>query len=159
TVAGVLFGVSFGVAAEEIYTKGEYKVIVNGVSAIIYKNNAPVIAGINTKTGSAITINQKELLDGSAKILTENGLNPKDPNVKLTADVKGKIQNYINTIKYPVYAESLKKENLQNITVADIEKIKSNVDAVSTVITSKTAADYNQAVSNGMSSEAALTVA
>ncbi|HFS3132356.1 TPA: hypothetical protein ACHYMF_005138, partial [Escherichia coli] len=73
------------------------------------KNNAPVIAGINTKTGSAITINQKELLDGSAKILTENGLNPKDPNVKLTADVKGKIQNYINTIKYPVYAESLKK--------------------------------------------------
>ncbi|EPU7438817.1 YadA-like family protein, partial [Escherichia coli] len=159
TVAGVLFGVSFGVAAEEIYTKGEYKVIVNGVSAIIYKNNAPVIAGINTKTGSAITINQKELLDGSAKILTENGLNPKDPNVKLTADVKGKIQNYINTIKYPVYAESLKKENLQNITVADIEKIKSNVDAVSTVITSKTAADYNQAVKNGMSSEAALTVA
>ena len=155
-LAGVLFGVSFGVAAEE-YTKGEYKVIVNGVSAIIYKNNDPVIAGINTKTGSAITINQKELLDGSAKILKENGLDPNKP--KLTADVKGKIQNYINTIKYPVYAESLKKENLKNITVADIEKIKSNVDAVSTVITSKTAADYNQAVSNGMSSEAALTVA
>ncbi|ENE7472241.1 hypothetical protein ABNX25_004882, partial [Escherichia coli] len=159
-LAGVLFGVSFGVAAEEIYTKGakgEYKVIVNGVSAIIYKNNDPVIAGINTKTGSAITINQKELLDGSAKILKENGLDPNKP--KLTADVKGKIQNYINTIKYPVYAESLKKENLKNITVADIEKIKSNVDAVSTVITSKTAADYNQAVKNGMSSEAALTVA
>ncbi|HBN0695883.1 TPA: YadA-like family protein, partial [Escherichia coli] len=156
-LAGVLFGVSFGVAAEEIYTKGEYKVIVNGVSAIIYKNNDPVIAGINTKTGSAITINQKELLDGSAKILKENGLDPNKP--ELTADVKGKIQNYINTIKYPVYAESLKKENLQNITVADIEKIRSNVDAVSTVITSKTAADYNQAVSNGMSSENALKIA
>ncbi|MDA6666537.1 YadA C-terminal domain-containing protein, partial [Escherichia coli] len=53
----------------------------------------------------------------------------------------------------------LKLENIKKLKDTDVEKIKKVKDDVSKIITSKTAADYNQAVKNGMSSEAALTVA
>ncbi|EZJ33233.1 yadA-like C-terminal region family protein [Escherichia coli 2-005-03_S4_C2] len=72
---------------------------------------------------------------------------------------ESKTQDYFNSIAYPVYLPELKLENIKKLKGTDVEKIKKVKDDVSKIITSKTAADYNQAVKNGMSSEAALTVA
>mgnify|MGYP005953874333 FL=1 len=59
---------------------------------------------------------------------------------------------------FQVFPE-LKLENIKKLKDTEVNKLKTVKDDVSKIITSKTAADYNQAVKNGMSSEAALTVA
>ncbi|HFP0897362.1 TPA: YadA-like family protein, partial [Escherichia coli] len=85
-------------------------------------------------------------------------INKDDPNIKqMVAQAAGNSGRY--TVSLPSGLPSLTTENIFNLKVTDIEKIKSNIDGVNSVITSKTAKDYNIAISNGMSSEAALTAA
>ncbi|EMA2754458.1 hypothetical protein U2H75_005339, partial [Escherichia coli] len=107
--------------------------------ANILKDGKDIFNGLggvlNTQTGKITTINITEALTSS---------NPQDVaySISMPSD-------------YPV----LTLDNIKNLTPEDITAIKQNVESVAKVITSKTAADYNQAISNGMSSEAALTVA
>ncbi|EFG8210474.1 hypothetical protein BMA70_005098, partial [Escherichia coli] len=106
-----------------------------GAEIVKAKGNEEVFLGaINTTTGSIMAFNKEEA-------------------------AKSKTQDDFNSIVYPVYLPELKLENIKKLKGTDVEKIKKVKDDVSKVITSKTAADYNQAVKNGMSSEAALTVA
>ncbi|WP_250911437.1 hypothetical protein, partial [Escherichia coli] len=164
-VAGLLL-VSGGAIAQENFTRGDFSIEFynNGDIAKIVnkkdKNDEGIIA--NTVTGTITTVNKQEVENAI------NALYAAYPNIKEKATKDPKILQMVvqqageaarYSISLPPEFPSITGGNLQNITVADIKKIKSNVDAVSTVITSKTAADYNQAVSNGMSSEAALTVA
>ncbi|HEF0908548.1 hypothetical protein QE609_24050, partial [Escherichia coli] len=148
-VAGLML-VSSGAMALDIPVKGSDNLIIrindsnNEMASIIDKSKKTeevVLGAINTTTGSIMAFNKKEVTD----FLEKHG--------------KSKTQDYFNSIAYPVYLPELKLENIKKLKGADVEKIKKIKDDVSKIITSKTAADYNQAVSNGMSSEAALTVA
>ncbi|EFG9107173.1 hypothetical protein BL877_005263, partial [Escherichia coli] len=140
-VAGLLL-VSGGVVAatpEDVKIGDEYivKFYKDGEGAEIVKakgNEEVFLGAINTTTGSIMAFNKEEA-------------------------AKSKTQDDFNSIVYPVYLPELKLENIKKLKGTDVEKIKKVKDDVSKVITSKTAADYNQAVKNGMSSEAALTVA
>ncbi|HBN7238308.1 TPA: hypothetical protein L3438_005232, partial [Escherichia coli] len=165
-VAGLLM-VSVSSFAQEMVIGDKYKILVdeNTQSAKIVgiNDSINVFDGvINIQKGTVTTVNKQEV---------ENAINDlyvAYPEIKEQAEKDSQIMQMVvqqageaarYSISLPPEFPSITEGNLQNITVADIEKIKSNVDAVSKVITSKTAADYNQAVSNGMSSEAALTVA
>ncbi|MEC6498217.1 hypothetical protein VXS66_26165, partial [Escherichia coli] len=148
-VAGLML-VSSGAMALDIPVKGSDNLIIrindsnNEMASIIDKSKKTeevVLGAINTTTGSIMAFNKKEVTD----FLEKHG--------------KSKTQDYFNSIAYPVYLPELKLENIKKLKGADVEKIKKIKDDVSKIITSKTAADYNQAVKNGMSSEAALTVA
>ncbi|HFD2615146.1 TPA: YadA-like family protein, partial [Escherichia coli] len=151
-VAGLLL-VSGGVVAatpEDVKIGDEYivKFYKDGEGAEIVKakgNEEVFLGAINTTTGSIMAFNQKEVTD----FLEKHGK---------TLD-ESKKQDYFNSVAYPVYLPELKLENIKKLKGTDVEKIKKVKDDVSKIITSKTAADYNQAVKNGMSSEAALTVA
>ncbi|TXP03948.1 hypothetical protein, partial [Escherichia coli] len=148
-VAGLML-VSSGAMALDIPVKGSDNLIIrindsnNEMASIIDKSKKTeevVLGAINTTTGSIMAFNEKEVTD----FLEKHG--------------ESKTQDYFNSIAYPVYLPELKLENIKKLKGADVEKIKKIKDDVSKIITSKTAADYNQAVKNGMSSEAALTVA
>ncbi|HAW7153911.1 TPA: hypothetical protein JLB60_004851, partial [Escherichia coli] len=140
-VAGLLLVSGGGVAAtpEDVKIGDEYivKFYKDGEGAEIVKakgNEEVFLGAINTTTGSIMAFNKEEA-------------------------AKSKTQDDFNSIVYPVYLPELKLENIKKLKGTDVEKIKKVKDDVSKIITSKTAADYNQAVKNGMSSEAALTVA
>ncbi|WP_097511924.1 YadA C-terminal domain-containing protein [Escherichia coli] len=158
-VAGLLL-VSGGVVAAtpaDVKIGDEYivKFYKDGEGAEIVKakakgNEGVFLGAINTTTGSIMAFNKDEFTKGAADILKKHGNTP---------EVKSKIQDYFNSIAYPVYLPELKLENIKKLKGTEVEKIKTVKDDVSKIITSKTAADYNQAVKNGMSSEAALTVA
>ncbi|EEV8850726.1 hypothetical protein EHJ72_005001, partial [Escherichia coli] len=111
--------------------------------ANILKDGKDIFSGqggvIDVKSGKITTINIKE-----AQEALISGSNP---------------QTVAYSVSMPANYPSLTLDNIKNLTPEDITAIKQNVESVAKVITSKTAADYNQAVSNGMSSEAALTVA
>ncbi|EJJ3124994.1 YadA-like family protein [Escherichia coli] len=160
-VAGLLL-VSVNSFAQEVAI-GDYKIIVDDTTEsariVQAKDNKDIFTGvINIKNGTITTVNTDEVNAAIARFSKEKPDLVKDQSaLKMVAQAAGEAARY--SISLPPEFPSITEGNLQNITVADIEKIKSNVDAVSTVITSKTAADYNQAVSNGMSTEAALTVA
>ncbi|HAW8332286.1 TPA: hypothetical protein JLT53_004880, partial [Escherichia coli] len=145
-VAGLLL-VSGGVVAatpEDVKIGDEYivKFYKDGEGAkIVDAQGKEVLGAINTTTGSIMAFNKEEV----ANFLAKHG--------------ESKTQDYFNSIAYPVYLPELKLENIKKLKDTDVEKIKKVKDDVSKIITSKTAADYNQAVKNGMSSEAALTVA
>ncbi|EFE9472170.1 hypothetical protein GBH05_25970, partial [Escherichia coli] len=151
-VAGLLL-VSGGVVAatpENVNIGDEYivKFYKDGEGAEIVKAKGKkevFLGAINTTTGSIMAVNEEEFTN----FLATHGK---------TLD-KSKMQDYFNSIAYPVYLPELKLENIKKLKDTDVEKIKKVKDDVSKIITSKTAADYNQAVKNGMSSEAALTVA
>ncbi|EEV1839319.1 hypothetical protein ERU40_005001, partial [Escherichia coli] len=64
----------------------------------------------------------------------------------------------MESIRYTIDAPSLKKENINKLTSADLDKIKANVEVVSKTITSETAPVYREAIQNGMTSEDALAV-
>ncbi|WP_447440172.1 hypothetical protein, partial [Escherichia coli] len=155
-VAGLLL-VSGGVVAatpENVNIGDEYivKFYKDGEGAEIVKtkgNKEVFLGAINTTTGSIMTFNEKEFTDILKKHLEKHGNTPD----------KSKMQDYFNSVAYPVYLPELKLENIKKLKDTEVEKIKTLKDDISKVITSKTAADYNQAVKNGMSSEAALTVA
>ncbi|EES0431975.1 hypothetical protein CYM96_005054 [Escherichia coli] len=160
-VAGLLL-VSVNSFAQEVAI-GDYKIIVDSTTEsariVQAKDNKNIFTGvINIKNGTITTVNTDEVNAAIARFLKEKPDLAKDQSaLKRVAQAAGEAARY--SISLPPEFPSITEGNLQNITVADIEKIKSNVDAVSTVITSKTAADYNQAVSNGMRTEAALAVA
>ncbi|MED9215838.1 YadA C-terminal domain-containing protein, partial [Escherichia coli] len=111
--------------------------------ANILKDGKDIFNGLggvlNTQTGKITTLNITE-----AEAALQTGSNPQDVaySISMPSD-------------YPV----LTLDNIKNLTPEDITAIKQNVESVAKVITSKTAADYNQAISNGMSSEAALAAA
>ncbi|HFP1231895.1 TPA: hypothetical protein ACHKFA_005157, partial [Escherichia coli] len=95
---------------------------------------------INTKTGAITTVNKTEL---EQKIKNTRGVEP---------------QRIMESIRYTIDAPSLKKENINKLTSADLDKIKANVEVVSKTITSETAPVYREAIQNGMTSEDALAV-
>ncbi|HBC5801335.1 TPA: hypothetical protein KEV27_005162, partial [Escherichia coli] len=166
-VAGLLLVSGGAVAANpaDVNIGGKYivKFYNDGEGAKILKNaqgnKEVLLGGINTSTGSVITFNRDEFEKGSERILKENGIDMSKPNAAITPEVASKIQDYLNSIAYPVYLPELKLENIKKLKDTEVNKLKTVKDDVSKIITSKTAADYNQAVKNGMSSEAALTVA
>ncbi|MBF5692552.1 hypothetical protein HQI60_02220, partial [Escherichia coli] len=166
-VAGLMLVSSGAMAAEpEVINVGDgtqyqIKIFNNGASAEIYdvKNKSQLMGAINTVTGKVTTVNKKEV--GAAIKAFEASLSKEqkelyDKSVDLK---KATLVQAGYTYRYSIDVPLLKADKLNSITVDDVNNIKSNFDKVSTVITSKTAADYNQAISNGMSSEAALTVA
>ncbi|ELC8119591.1 hypothetical protein QYB02_005068, partial [Escherichia coli] len=160
-VAGLML-VSVNSFAQEVAI-GDYKIIVDDTTEsariVQAKDNKDIFTGvINIKNGTITTVNTDEVNAAIDRFSKENPDLVKDQSVlQMVAQAAGEAARY--SISLPPEFPSITEGNLQNITAADIEKIKSNVNAVSNVITSKTAADYNQAVSNGMSSEAALAAA
>ncbi|ENI9284526.1 hypothetical protein ABZ245_005021, partial [Escherichia coli] len=134
-------------------TQYQVKLYNNGEVAEVYdvKAGRQFLGAINTTTGSVSTVNNAEIKSAMELFLKEN------PSAAGQGQAVAQIIGEMH--RYSINVPSLKLDNIDTLTVTDIESIKANVDAVSKVITSKTAADYNQAVSNGMSSEAALTVA
>ncbi|EJK1447872.1 hypothetical protein NK105_004974, partial [Escherichia coli] len=158
-VAGLMLVSSGAMAAEpEVINVGDgtqyqVKLYNNGEVAEVYdvKAGRQFLGAINTTTGSVSTVNNAEIKSAMELFLKEN------PSAAGQGQAVAQIIGEMH--RYSINVPSLKLDNIDTLTVTDIESIKANVDAVSKVITSKTAADYNQAVSNGMSSEAALTVA
>ncbi|EOS4086262.1 hypothetical protein HLB21_RS27180, partial [Escherichia coli] len=158
-VAGLMLVSSGAMAAEpEVINVGDgtqyqVKLYKNGEVAEVYdvKAGRQFLGAINTTTGSVSTVNNAEIKSAMELFLKEN------PSAVVQSQAVAQIIGEMH--RYSINVPSFKLDNIDTLTVTDIESIKANVDAVSKVITSKTAADYNQAVSNGMSSEAALTVA
>ncbi|EGE0199391.1 hypothetical protein DNC88_26140, partial [Escherichia coli] len=147
----------------QVVAIGDYKIIVDDTTEsarIVHaKDNKDIFTGvINIKNGMITTVNTDEVNAAIDRFSKKNPDLVKDKSVlQMVAQVAGEAARY--SISLPPEFPSITEGNLQNITVADIEKIKSNIDGVNSVITSKTAKDYNIAISNGMSSEAALTAA
>ncbi|WP_250911088.1 hypothetical protein, partial [Escherichia coli] len=150
-VAGLLL-VSGGAMAQENIKIGDYTIEFydNGDSAKIVneKTDRANYWGllVNLKDGTITTFNRDEW---KKKV---NGINVNGIN-------KDKVQSLLESVRYTIDAPSLKKENLDNITAEALDKIKTNVEAVSKIITSETAPAYNAAVRSGMSSENALKIA
>ncbi|EEV9072526.1 YadA-like family protein [Escherichia coli] len=144
-VAGLLL-VSGGAMAEDIKIGDNYiiRISENNESArLLDKSGKNALLGlINTKTGAITTVNTTEL----------------EQKINNTRDVEQQ-QRIMESIRYTIDAPSLKKENINKLTSADLDKIKANVDAVAKTITSETAPAYNAAVRSGMSSENALKIA
>ncbi|EQA7517355.1 hypothetical protein ACX6W9_005269, partial [Escherichia coli] len=150
-VAGLLLA-SGGAMAQENIKIGDYTIEFydNGDSAKIVneKTDRANYWGllVNLKDGTITTFNRDEW---KKKV---NGINVNGIN-------KDKVQSLLESVRYTIDAPSLKKENLDNITAEALDKIKTNVEAVSKIITSETAPAYNAAVRSGMSSENALKIA
>ncbi|EET4089803.1 hypothetical protein FIF87_004968, partial [Escherichia coli] len=142
-VAGLLL-VSGGAMAEDIKIGDNYiiRISENNESArLLDKSGKDALLGlINTKTGAITTVNKTEL---EQKIKNTRGVEP---------------QRIMESIRYTIDAPSLKKENINKLTSADLDKIKANVEVVSKTITSETAPVYREAIQNGMTSEDALAV-
>lgn len=121
-------------------------------------NNKEVLAGINTSTGSVITFNSDEFGQGTDKILKANGIDMSKPNAAITPEAASQIQNYLNSIAYPVYFPELKLENIAKLNDAGVEKLKTAKDEISKVITSANAEEYLKAVKSGGDTEAYLAI-
>ncbi|EMQ9344369.1 YadA-like family protein [Escherichia coli] len=165
-VAGLLMMSSGAMAAEMApVTVGNYTInfFDNGQRAQIVDNTGVQGNGmqVNTTTGRVTVVNIDEVEAAVKEITSQPEIAAaiqKDNNLKqYIAQTAGEAARYSVTL--PSELPSLTLDNIKNLTPEDITAIKQNVESVAKVITSKTAADYNQAVSNGMSSEAALTVA
>ncbi|EKK2771523.1 hypothetical protein PMJ71_005132, partial [Escherichia coli] len=131
----------------------------NGEIAKIIDTNSgkDLIEGavIDTGTGKITTVNKNEVSAALDSFIVQY------PQYK---GQEGDIIQIIGqelrySIPLPDGFPSLKLADIENLTPENITAIKQNVESVAKVITTKTAADYNQAVSNGMSSEAALAAA
>ncbi|MCN8221834.1 hypothetical protein MLU11_26500, partial [Escherichia coli] len=81
----------------KFYNDGEGAKIVNA------KGNEEVLGAINTTTGSIMAFNEKEFTN----FLATHGK---------TLD-KSKMQDYLNSIAYPVYLPELKLENIKSLNV------------------------------------------
>ncbi|RNI68395.1 YadA C-terminal domain-containing protein [Escherichia coli] len=158
-VAGLLMVSSGAIAAEMApVTVGNYTInfFDNGQRAQIVAKNGGSLQ-VNTTNGTVTTVNTKEIEEQLSRF--EQSLTEGEKKA-FTGQVKANfIQQLGESLRYSIDTPSLKLENINNLQSSDLDAIKNNVEKVSSVITSKTAADYNQAVKNGMSSEAALTVA
>ncbi|EKJ3664481.1 TPA: YadA C-terminal domain-containing protein [Escherichia coli] len=149
-VAGLMF-VSFSSLSAKPTDRvvGKYTINFgeNGEQATIFDSGKKVIIA-DTVTGTITTFNSGEW----EKKVKENGIIDVEKH-------KDKVQSLLESVRYTIDAPSLKKENLDNITAEALDKIKTNVEAVSKIITSETAPAYNAAVRSGMSSENALKIA
>ncbi|EFE8297872.1 hypothetical protein F0290_25980, partial [Escherichia coli] len=148
-VAGLMF-VSFSSLSAKPTDRvvGKYTIKFfgeNGEQATIVDSGNKVIIA-DTVTGTITTFNSGEW---EKKV---NGIIDVEKH-------KDKVQSLLESVRYTIDAPSLKKENLDNITAEALDKIKTNVEAVSKIITSETAPAYNAAVRSGMSSENALKIA
>ncbi|EKK2771527.1 hypothetical protein PMJ71_005137, partial [Escherichia coli] len=146
-------------------TVGDYTINFydNGQRAQIVDNAGVQGNGmqVDTTTGRVTVVNIDEVEAAvkeitsqpeiAAAIKTDNNL------MQYIAQTAGEAARYSVTL--PSEFPSLTLDNIKNLTPENITAIKQNVESVAKVITTKTAADYNQAVSNGMSSEAALAAA
>ncbi|EPA8394016.1 hypothetical protein ACQ643_005212, partial [Escherichia coli] len=166
-VAGLLMVSSGAMAADPQIikvgdgTQYEIRLYNNGEIADIYdvSQKKQLMGAIDVISGKVTTVNTNELesaIKAFEASLTEEDKKIYDANPAIKAAT---LSSAGNAYRYSIDVPLLKADKLNSITVDDVNNIKSNIDKVSTVITSKTAADYNQAISNGMSSEAALTVA
>ncbi|HCT6880624.1 TPA: hypothetical protein OT676_005161, partial [Escherichia coli] len=149
-VAGLMF-VSFSSLSAKPTDRvvGKYTIKFfgeNGEQATIFDsgNNKVIIA--NTVTGTITTVNTNEVNSLLEAFIKEH------PEEKNAAQIIGE------RLRYTIDAPSLKKENINKLTSADLDKIKANVDAVAKTITSETAPVYREAIKNGMTSEDALAV-
>ncbi|EMA2754241.1 hypothetical protein U2H75_005100, partial [Escherichia coli] len=161
-VAGLMLVSSGAMAAEmDPVTVGDYTInfFDNGQRAQIVDKNGSF--QVNTSTGTVTVVNNNEVQTALNTLL-------KDPDIQAAIQSKvvseqqivqlaGEAARYSVTL--PSEFPSLTLDNIKNLTPENITAIKQNVESVAKVITTKTAADYNQAVSNGMSSEAALAAA
>ncbi len=150
-VAGLMF-VSFSSLSAKPTDRvvGKYTIKFfgeNGEQATISDSGNKVIIA-DTVTGTITTFNSGEW----EKKVKVNGIIDVEKH-------KDKVQSLLESVRYTIDAPSLKKENLDNITAEALDKIKTNVEAVSKIITSETAPAYNAAVRSGMSSENALKIA
>ncbi|HCO3806670.1 TPA: hypothetical protein N8F82_005170, partial [Escherichia coli] len=149
-VAGLMF-VSFSSLSAKPTDRvvGKYTINFgeNGEQATIFDSGKKVIIA-DTVTGTITTFNSGEW----AEKVKVNGIIDVEKH-------KDKVQSLLESVRYTIDAPSLKKENLDNITAEALDKIKTNVEAVSKIITSETAPAYNAAVRSGMSSENALKIA
>ncbi|EOT6788341.1 YadA C-terminal domain-containing protein [Escherichia coli] len=150
-VAGLMF-VSFSSLSAKPTDRvvGKYTIKFfgeNGEQATIVDSGNKVIIA-DTVTGTITTFNSGEW----EKKVKVNGIIDVEKH-------KDKVQSLLESVRYTIDAPSLKKENLDNITAEALDKIKTNVEAVSKIITSETAPAYNAAVRSGMSSENALKIA
>ncbi|HHJ3935871.1 TPA: YadA C-terminal domain-containing protein, partial [Escherichia coli] len=130
----------------KFYKDGEGAEIVKAKA----KGNEGVFLGaINTTTGSIMAFNKDEFTKGAADILKKHGNTP---------EVKSKIQDYFNSIAYPVYLPELKLENIKKLKGTEVEKIKTVKDDISKVITSANAEEYLKTVKSGGDTEAYLSI-
>ncbi|EOU4405237.1 hypothetical protein ACOIZ6_005387, partial [Escherichia coli] len=148
-VAGLMF-VSFSSLSAKPTDRvvGKYTIKFsgeNGEQATIFDSGNKVIIA-NTVTGTITTVNTNEVNSLLEAFIKEH------PEEKNAAQIIGE------RLRYTIDAPSLKKENINKLTSADLDKIKANVDAVAKTITSETAPVYREAIKNGMTSEDALAV-
>ncbi|EJY1964534.1 YadA C-terminal domain-containing protein [Escherichia coli] len=136
----------------KFYNDGESAKILNA------QGNKEVLGGINTSTGSVITFNSDEFGKGSERILKENGIDMSKPNAAITPEVASKIQDYLNSIAYPVYLPELKLENIKKLKDTEVEKLKTVKDDISKIITSTNAEEYLKSVKSGGDTEAYLAI-
>ncbi|ELJ9860463.1 YadA C-terminal domain-containing protein [Escherichia coli] len=136
----------------KFYNDGESAKILN------VQGNKEVLGGINTSTGSVIAFNSDEFGKGSERILKENGIDMSKPNAAITPEVASKIQDYLNSIAYPVYLPELKLENIKKLKDTEVEKLKTVKDDISKIITSTNAEEYLKSVKSGGDTEAYLAI-
>ncbi|MBB7084353.1 hypothetical protein HEN55_026665, partial [Escherichia coli] len=166
-VAGLLMMSSGAMAANETKVVGNYTIeFTNPDSAKIYKtgqsNNDENVLQVNTETGTISLINKKEVNAAISEFQKSAAYSEFKQQYSSLSEVQinAIVAQQIGELhRYSINTPLLKSDNLTNITGDEIDAINNNIVKVKDVITSKTAADYNQAISNGMSSEAALTVA
>ncbi|KDZ56315.1 yadA-like C-terminal region family protein [Escherichia coli 3-073-06_S1_C2] len=95
-----------------------------------------------------MTFNEKEFTDILKKHLEKHGNTPD----------KSKMQDYFNSVAYPVYLPELKLENIKKLKDTEVEKIKTLKDDISKVITSANAEEYLKTVKSGGDTEAYLSI-
>ena len=150
TVAGVLFGVSFGAMADTTrknISDNYYIEINNGNNHGLIKdkkNHQVVIGPFDIRTGYITTLNRSEAVEALKKL--QPGSNP---NVIL------------NSLRYSVYTPELAPDNISNLTDSSVNKLKTLMDKVAGTtnekgevvikgkVTSKNAAIYNSTIKSG----------
>ncbi|END4057073.1 hypothetical protein ABL364_004880, partial [Escherichia coli] len=162
-VAGLLL-VSGGAMAANKTVVGKYTIEYMGDdSAKIYetgkssKNYDGNVLLVNTEKGSIAVVNENEVVSAIGQFKKGSSyetLKQKIPNIDNII-----AQEFGEQYRYFINSPSLKKDSLSTIKEDEITKITNYVNEIKSVITSKTASDYQAAIDNGMSHQAALTIA
>ncbi|HAW7278789.1 TPA: YadA-like family protein, partial [Escherichia coli] len=151
-LAGVLFGISFGgiAANKKTVTVGDYTITFLDNKAAIKaaiitkkdKNTLNPIGIVNTETGSIMSYNNTEMENAYAALKKKFNGNDTSPGFK------EELQDIANKISFPVYSDAFKLKNLENISLADLNKAVTLKENVSSRITSETAQNYINIVKN-----------
>ncbi|EPT9872298.1 hypothetical protein ACVTWX_005005, partial [Escherichia coli] len=150
TVAGVLFGVSFGAMADTTIKNisDNYYIEINNRNnhGLIKdkKNHQVVIGPFDIRTGYITTLNRSEAVEALKNLKPGS-----DRNVIL------------NSLRYSVYTPELAPDNISNLTDSSVKKLKTLMDKVAGTtnengevdikgkVTSKNAAIYNSTIKSG----------